>query len=257
MYRKNFFSTAIVFLATILAVFFFIAFFQIEPNKQNPGDVQNNEISLTALELQRKNYGFSTAIFEELPNPPKYFFELVSLIHAGKYQNYPFFGREFFLQPEFFPSFKENAFSYWLSPSPTHYAAAGYGFFPSIQQVELKPEETKTVAFFMHAGWGVQSVQGTKIAYSSANQWIDIEVIEPEFLLEESFPKFSKNWARKIVAKISATAQTVPGTYEIVFFAQNPSPESRQKWSVGSSRPYFDIQAARTGANAKIFLKVS
>src|SRR3989344_3203375 len=124
--KKILLIAAIFVVFSILTAFFFLS--QNNPTAQNELQKAEEKSELSELGLQRKKYGFPIAVFEELPRAPKDFFSIVSLMHAGKYTNYAFFPQEYFLQPEFFSSFKENALSYWLSPSPTHYAAAGYGF---------------------------------------------------------------------------------------------------------------------------------
>lgn len=247
-------GTAVFFLAIFLAVFSVLNVSQFSKN-----NFQNAEIEppkLTELELQRPNYGFSPAVFEELPKPPPDFLKVAELLHNGKYSNYSFFSQNYFLQPEFFPSFKENAFSYWLKPDADYYAATGFGFYPASQQIQIMAGESKTASFFMHAGWGVQSIQGVRIEFKNEADGIKLAILEPEFLLTHSFPKFSKNWAKKVDAKISVEKNVVPGTYEIIFFPVNPSEQNRSKWRALYARPYFDVQSSGADLSAKILVKV-
>lgn len=227
--------------------------------KQNTQTITITQVQImqNTLEEKRKTYGFPTAVFEELPKPPKDFEKIVELMHKGNYSNYVFFPKEFFLQPEFYPGFKENGFSYWQNPSLTHYAVSGHGFYPSIQEITIKKGQTKTIAFFLHAGWGVQSFQGTKIETKNTNNWIKIKIPEPEFLLGYSYPKFSNSWAKKIQAIISIDQNTPTGKYELEFFPTNPSQEKKQKWTTNLKRKYESIAGYGINLNTKITIKVT
>ena len=256
MRQKKIFLIAVVF---ALAFAFIFVFLQItaKPIENPQTTVEPIKEKLTELEIERAQYGFSSAVFEGLPKPPKDFAAMAGLLHAGKYANYLFFPENYFLQPEFFPGFKSNAFSYWLKPDPARYTVSGYGFYPSFQQVQLKAGETVQTAFFMQSAWGVQTDQGTRIELKRQIEGITAAIKEPEFLLGHSFPKFSKNWAKKIVAVISVEKNVLPGTYELEFFPAAPSGESRQKWLKETGRQYYDAGSFDAGVFAAIEVKVN
>ena len=218
-----------------------------ELNTSNEQLNYNNVNYENSLSETRESYGIPENVFEELPVAPQDFEKIVSLLHENKFLNYRFFSEKYFLQPEFYPSFPENALNYWLSSSQTHYAAAGYGFYPVKQNIVVEKKSSNTIRFFVHAGYGVQSYQGIKINYAlPENSGIGIEIIEPEFLLSPSYPKFTKNWAKEVDVKITTQENVSSGIYEIKFTVSSPSNENREKWNDEIQGKYFD--AAYAGA---------
>lgn len=215
-----------------------------------------NATQQNPLQEKRNNYGFSSAVFENLPAPKNDFEKLVIQLRDNGYSNYNFFSKEYFLQPEFYPSFNENAFSYWTKPDPNYYAAMGYGFYPQKQEIELKAGETTATSFFVHAGWGVQSNQGIRIEQQGLPQGFTVKIVEPEFLLGYSYPKFSENWAHKVQVLVFAQNNVSPGSYKIFFTAKNPSPQNSEKWKNNSGRKYFDIENSNAKFSAEITIKV-
>lgn len=176
--------------------------------------------NLDGLLEQRNGYGIPLGVFEGLPKPPADFEKLVELMHKGAYTNYAFFPPEYFLQPEFYESFNSNTRAYWTNPSMTHYGAAGYGFYPSFQEISILPGDRITAAFFVHAGFGVQNYQGLKVVAKNNYQGTTVSVAEPEFVLGYSYPKFSNTWAKKVVVIVSSGKNALPGEYKIDFSAQ-------------------------------------
>lgn len=213
------------------------------PSKEPSGNID-------ALLEKRKGYGIPLGVFEDLPKPPSDFQKLVELMHKGMYTNYAFFPPEYFLQPEFYKSFNENTRAYWTNPSMTHYGAAGYGFYPSFQELSVMPGETITVAFFVHAAFGVQNFQGIKIVQKNMFEGIKANVFEPEFSLGYSYPKFSGTWAKKIMIIISVDNAASPGEYKLDFSAQTfPANDA-------NSNRYFVGGGGSAGISSTILVKV-
>ena len=255
MHEKKF----LIAFGLVLAIVLVFVFLQSTKNPvENPQTaLEPKKEKLTELEIERTQYGFPVAVFEWLPKPPKDFAAITGLLHSGKYANYLFFSEKYFLQPEFYPGFKENAFSYWLHPDPNRHNVFGYGFYPPFQQVQAKAGETVQTAFFMQSGWGVQTNQGTRMELKGQIEGITASIKEPEFLLEHSFPKFSKNWAKKIEVQVSVEKNVLPGTYRLEFFPTPPSNESRQKWLKETNRQYYDAASYGFGVHAAIEVKVN
>ena len=78
----------IILLGVIIAfiLILIMLFMPIEKEKDiftTPIKVQMNE-----LDLEREKYGFSISVFEELPNPPSDFKNVVSSLHDNEFKNY-------------------------------------------------------------------------------------------------------------------------------------------------------------------------
>ncbi len=205
----------------------------------------------------RQSYGLPLSVFEVLPQSPRDFETLVSQLHRGAYTNYAFFPSDYYLQPEFYPSFTQNAFSYWLTPDPTHYAAGGYGFYPNQQQLQMRAGEARTASFFVKSGWGVQTNQGMRIELQNATAAFQAQIQDSEFLLGPNFPKFSKNWAHKVNVRITIPPNTPTGTYPLAFFAANPSESKRNEWVAETQGNYFDIQRTNVSLRTVIELRIT
>ncbi len=241
------------FLAVLLLAGFLFISLQKNPAAEKPQESLPFEPALTN---ERTDYGIPQSVFEDLPGMPQDFQALVPLMQENRFTNYSFFQEEYFLQPEFYAGFKENALNYWINPNPTHRAVSGYGFYPLQQQIALRAGETTTASFFMHSGWGVQSVQGTKIIQTNPQGAIKITILEPEFLLGYSFPKFSRTWAKKVTVTIKADESILPGKYDLVFSVTNPSQENREKWTAETERGYYDIGFSSVLLTSTITVKV-
>lgn len=202
------------------------------------------------LSDQRKTYGIPLGVFEDLTKAPNDFSILVEKMHKGNYSNYVFFPQEYFLQPEFYPSFNEATRAYWVNPSLTHYGAAGYGFYPAYQEISIPQGKSMTAAFFVHAGFGVQNYQGLKIMPKNNYPGISVSIIEPQLLLGYSYPKFSNDWAKKVLLVISVGDTVETGDYEINFFVESFVPPDSNTPRV------FPGGGGSTDISATVLLKV-
>ncbi|MDO8626850.1 MAG: hypothetical protein Q7K42_00150 [Candidatus Diapherotrites archaeon] len=195
-----------------------------------------------AVLLERQNYGIPMSVFEDLPILPKDFAESNYIPLGTDYTN---FSEDYFLQPEFFPSFGENSLAYWRNPDPKRYVALGYGFFPGVQKIIVKKGTAINARFFMHSGFGVQSFQGMKVKVISGgeNSNVEVKVLSDEFLLGPNFPKFSKNWAKAIDVKVFPNDSTETGLHVFRFGVEFPSTKSSE-WRKIYGDNYFDASSA-------------
>ena len=241
-------------LAVSIAVLAIIAIVYLAANTL-PWDAPSEEGGLQAaevigtglLEAKRETYGISLGVFEDLPEPPNDFDRMVSAMHSSQFRNYAFFSEDYFLQPEFFPSFPLHALSYWKEPNPDYYAAMGFGFFPSEQKIRVGIGETVTARFFVHTAFGVQSFQGTKLSSPESIQGIELVVSVQEFLLGPAFPKFDKNWVQAVDVVIHAGEEATAGSYRFEFALERPSSEKSSEWEEQYKGRYFNASTA--GAN--------
>jgi len=230
----------LVLCAIALGAFFLPGEAQQGAGKQS-GTVSENPAQ-NPLSEQRKSYGFTPAVFSQLPSPPDDFNAVVTHYLNTGTPDESFFSKKYYLQPEFYPSFLSSGINYWSDPSPTHWAAYGYGSFPVKKSISASANKESTVTFFVHSGFGVRSYQGMALRAEtdSADANLSVRLSEGEFLLGPSFPSFESSWARPVQVNIIANAQ---GTHTIKIFAARPSQSASEEWDAIAARknlPYFD-----------------
>jgi len=205
-----------------------------------------------------RDYGIPNGVFEELPAVPADFNKIVSLMHKNIFKNYDFFSKDYWLQPEFYPSFRQNGLEYWQKADATRYGVAGIGFFPATQAITMKRGSEKTTAFFVHAAFGARTFQGIKLkAVATGNaDGLSVELLDAEFLLGPSFPKFSSSWANRVRAKITASSEAKSGSYDLTFETVAPSAENSEKWRAESQGNYFETAKAGAEMFETITVKV-
>lgn len=203
-----------------------------------------NEI-LGCTNIDRSTYGIIDAVFEKLPSAPACLQSIIDVYEAKKFSDETFFTPEFFLQPEFYPSFENTGLMFWKDPSSSHWGVVGYGAYPSKKNITLKRGETVTVYYYLHSGFGVRTYQGIRLK----------PVVESEppggyltvaldyntgngLLLGPTFPKFQPNWAHRVDVKVRIPETSSTGKAIIVFNSDNPEEFIEQSWDLGG-RKYF------------------
>ena len=237
-------GTALIILILILLLFFLIQGEEKPPFDKNQID-KTKETNL--LLKQREGYGISSAVFSELPVPPKDFNKIVSLYHQGKFNDEMFFSEKYFSQPEFYPSFLANGLTYWQQPVTTHYGAYGYGSFPIKKTIVLKKGEEFKGKFFVHSGYGVRTFQGIQLnsVFDKGEEFFDVIIKEPVFLLEPNFPKLKKGWAKDVLFDVQVKENAPEGFYSLKIFVSSPPEELSEKWSKEHEK-YFDAATFST-----------
>ncbi|MDO8627449.1 MAG: hypothetical protein Q7K42_03210, partial [Candidatus Diapherotrites archaeon] len=241
--KGNFFEKK-YFIAAIIAIIFVAGIFLVFS-----GSEKNNSTGLasaqgvTCLNLDRSNYNLPTAIFSELPSVPKCFESIVSALHSNKFFDETFFGKEFFSQPEFYPNFLEHGLKQWIEPDAERWNVVGFGFFSSSKNVSLKEKNKTTARIFVHSAYGIRTFQGMKIVPELADkadeEFVSVFVKEKEFVLEPSYPKFEKDWARAIDIVIEKKKEFNKGI-EINLRIVSPSQENQELWKEKFGSKYYD-----------------
>ncbi len=201
--------------------------------------------SFDFLREQRQKYGIPLTAFALLPLAEKDFTEKAAAAKSIG-ADYTFFSGEYFIQPEFYPSFPQNAVAYWQNPGRGYYGAIGYGFFPAEQKISLSRGETRTARFFVHSGYGIETWQGARViavAPENGNK-IGLEIMAGDFLLEPNYPKFLPGWAKAIDARITAKENAETGNYYFKLVVAAPSEEKGSEWGRQYSGKYFNASAA-------------
>lgn len=251
---------AVIVLISIFGVLFLI-------NNQKPQDSllalqQNKPPEIKGcVDLDRQAYNIPEAVFEQLPKPPKCFSSMIQAFNNSQFSDDFFFTQQFFLQPEFYPNFKEQGLSYWLNPNATHYGAIGYGAFPSEKEIKAKAGESYKARFFIHSSFGVRTFQGIRLEPEFENpenaEFVKV-ILDKEsnegFLLGPSFPKFDSEWAKAFNAEV-IVSPAAPKKQIIIFLkAKNQSPEQALEWQKSRENYYnaTDFVGERTAARLVI-----
>ncbi len=187
-------------------------------------------------------------IFEQLPPPPEDFSEIAYLLASGRTYAIGGLSEEYFLQPEFYPGFKESGLKYWSEPDPKYWSTNGYGSYPGEQFDTLSHSgrrgEFVAVVFF-YTGYGVQTYQGlTFVPASDSLNYFDIKIEPDTILLTPVFPAFSSDWAHQIVITGKLKPDTPPGEYTIGLVVAPPPKEKRDEWGFKYRNLYFDAATA-------------
>ena len=98
-----------------------------------------------------------------MPEFPQNFFEITRLIYEGKFIDFEQLGPEYYLQPEFYPSWF-NVFpnSSYVKYNPDYWTPEGYGCYPMIKEVSVDISEANTfvVDTFFRTGYATHAYQG-------------------------------------------------------------------------------------------------
>lgn len=221
----------VILLLLALGLFFFGV-------KKTPSLVFDDSGIVGCKDLNRNAYRIPSAVFEELPKPPKCFSSIVERYHAQQFSDDFFFTHPFFSQPEFYPSFARDGLLYWTNPITTHWGAIGFGAFPSEQKVLIQPGQTVKTRFFFHSGFGVRTFQGLRLEplfeNPSAKEWMVIELDSESqngFVLGPSFPKFDANWVKPVDVQITLLPNAPVQQMSFFLVTQSPSAEKAEQWS--------------------------
>jgi len=199
-------------------------------------------------------------IFNELPPVPNDFSEVAYLLATGRNYALGPITEEYFLQPEFYPNFKENGLKYWSEPDPKYWATNGYGSYPA-EQFDVLSQSGRTEFYsvvFFYTGYGVQTYQGAHlIPTSNTLKYFDVDISPDTFLLTPTFPKFSKDWVYKITIQGKVKPDTPAGEYTIGFLIVDPPIEKRNEWAGEYRNLYFNAATVISPSNFPITFNIT
>ncbi|MFH1391145.1 MAG: hypothetical protein ABIH20_02420 [Candidatus Diapherotrites archaeon] len=182
-------------------------------------------------------------IFDQLPPIPEDFSEVSFLFANGRTYDIGSFSEEYFLQPEFYPNFKEIGLRYWAKPDAKYWGTSGYGSYPAEQfdTLSLSGRTDFTAVVFFYTSYGVQTYQGTSIIPTKETlENFDVEITPDTFVLTPTFPRFSADWGRQLVIKGKLKEGKPPGQYSVNFSIVAPPIEKKREWSFKYRNLYFD-----------------
>lgn len=199
-------------------------------------------------------------IWGSLPRPPNDFGETGYLIATGRNYAIGSLDESYYLQPEFYPGFKNNGLRFWSDPDPRYWAANGFGTYPADQwdSLQIGEREEFTAVVFMYSGFGVQTYQGVKLAPTAASQEnFDISVTPDVFLLEPTFPKFEEGWVQRVVVMGKLKPGTKPGNYVVGLNVEVPPVEKLQEWQFKYRSLYYNAATAIAPSGNAITLYIT
>lgn len=195
------------------------------------------------VNLDRTTYALPSVVFAQLPPAPACFTSLVNHYHARRFTDDAFFTSEFYLQPEFYPSFLDASISYWQDPLTTHYGVVGYGTFIPTREVVLSPGETKSIRFFLHTGAGVRTHQGGALRVDTTIPGIHVSLDEASqhgFLLGPNFPVFDPAWVKPVEVTVKALPDFTIQDAVVEVRMVTPTADVRETWTQQWGARYFD-----------------
>ncbi|MFH1239820.1 MAG: hypothetical protein V1672_01260 [Candidatus Diapherotrites archaeon] len=215
----------------------------------------------------REEYGIWPEVFEDLPPIPDDFGVMVFLFEAGLWKDLDYFGPEYYLQPEFFRArrnFDDVCNNMWRRTTPAH-IYHGWGAYPARMEVNTYRGAEFKVKTFWYVPCGVENYQGFRLNYfypgSSIDEaeevyniqnpgvvkdYFDVRIIDPEFLMGPTFPKYSVNppFARVQEVEIKVHENAVPGEYVIAIDTGGVSDEQHDAWLEEYKIKYNDAAGA-------------
>ncbi len=149
--------------------------------------------------------------------------------------------------------------SSWTNPSPTHYGAVGFGAYPFSQSVALSPGESRSLRFFLHAGFGIRSFQEGVLTTTSSSPHLSVYLYytsSGSILLEPTFPQFYSGWVHPVDVTLSASPSLPPGDYTLSLFSRPVSPENQQFFPLEGEYYYSFVEFTGSRLVSQITVRV-
>ncbi|MBM3281874.1 MAG: hypothetical protein FJY86_00850 [Candidatus Diapherotrites archaeon] len=186
-------------------------------------------------------------IFSELPPISDHFSATAYDVSIGKLNQIGLLDEGFYKQPEFYTFIdqetgvvnREFSFRPWTRPELNQWGDNGMQAYPADQfdSVEITGRDTFTAVVFVTAGWNIQNYVGVNLVPNhDVTNYFDIAISEEKtgksyFLLGPTFPRFSREWATKVVIDGKVKPGTPAGRYVIGINPVAPPSQLNQKWS--------------------------
>jgi hypothetical protein len=138
---------------------------------------------------------------------------------------------EYYLQPEFYPTFLSDGFRSYINNSGGFEGFSGYGTYPSSDGIVVRNGEEINKTFYFFASWYVRGYQGVRLVYNiTGDGEFDVKINPDMFLLAPTYPWFEKNWSQKVIINVKVRNAS-KGFYSINVDAVAPPPEIEANWS--------------------------
>jgi len=194
-------------------------------------------------------------MFAGLPDFPKDFYQVRSLIRSGRLTDYANLEEEYWQQPEFFPHFEDIGIPLLANPPKDRWGAFGIASFPADSVGAIRQGETLDMYFFIKSNYLVETYQGVHLVpvfneiteiesgfampdgsrsikqdTKIAREHISVSVDPNPFVLYPNFPKYHVNGTKKVKVTISVSENTPPGNYVIGLDTSEVPYEDEQRW---------------------------
>ena len=195
---------------------------------------------LGTTKIDRSDYGIDFRAFTRLPLVPydwgkmKYAFDQ-SMYHvlAGADEGY-------YLQPEFYDVWFEMGIPFHSNPKKL--CKAGFFAVPSGQRIYTEPGATIETFALIHSSFCTNNLQSFKLStfypekgttddgieYEQdkdvVRRYVSVDFDPGEIILGRTYPKFEKDWARKISVKINVRDGAPRGLYVVAVGATEYTP---------------------------------
>lgn len=180
----------------------------------------------------RSSYGVDSAVFSRLPSLPACILSVSDSFNNRQFTDSFFFAPDYYLQPEFYPSFFTEGLSKFTSPVATHYGAVGYGAFPHEWVVPRDSSRVHSTRIFFHSGFGVRSFQAGSldvefaIPEDAGHVVVSLDSSSSEgFFLGPSFPIFHPSWVKPVDVSVSVKP-SAPYREIVVYLVTRPPSSS-------------------------------
>ena len=209
--------------------------------------------------IDRSKYNLSSAIFADLPTPPKEFYSYTSAVASGTLTDMCLIEKDVFEQPEFYPNFDRsplNASDFGVgikmfqNHDSTRWGVIGYGAYPSDAYILTQNGSEFDTCVFFHTSWDVQTWQGIgfspiypSVSYDefnntiaiqndSAKDYIKASITPNQVLLSPVFPKFEANWSYRLQFHVKVEENTPKGIYVVGLGLGKPDEKQDQLWAI-------------------------
>jgi hypothetical protein len=195
--------------------------------------ISTEKTTFNPFDVNRSVYHLPERVFSDLPALPNDTGVIRQTMSQKNIGTLNIIGPEYYLQPEFYPTFTEQGLSFLTNPNTDVWRSFGINIFPTMTLVELSPGETKTIRFFIHSAWGVRNYQGIKlgeITYNAPSQKLSVTPLpKSSFLVGPNYPFFDSGWVQAVDVLIKADPQLPEGQYQITIPVTNATDDFSQE----------------------------
>ena len=156
------------------------------------------------VQADRPYYDFCACVFDDLPSYPDDLEEIADLFAQNNIES-SHLTPQYYLQPEFYPNWFKLCNTYY-SKNKTHYGIYGFHIYPSLYDVFAKKGDIITITAFLTNNFGISVKTGVSLNITYDESILEVEQITPKnsyLLLNETYPKFNKDWVQKLTLRVT------------------------------------------------------
>lgn len=182
-------------------------------------------------------------LFSELPSKTEKFEIIKRAIEKGETTDICNVEREHYIHPEFYPTWEQGRKIFYDDHDWSRWGVHGYGAYPAdvgMGVTNLKKGESIDFCTLFKTSYGIETFQGIKMILDDS-EYFDVEIINQEFpeytnhfIMYPTFPKFHKDWVRKLHIRVTAKQDIPLGEYIIGLNVAAPNDDFNNKmvWEI-------------------------